>query len=250
MTLKTPKIPKIPSFQTYLDNPQILEGINDKGIFKAIFLAGTPGAGKSTMQKALIGGVSPKIVNTDKFVRDFYGIKKEVYNIFTDVAPDSVVKKAISLTQAQLFQYINSMLPLIIDSTSSNPSNLLKRNGMLQSFGYDTGMIYVKTSLETAIRRNEDRKKAGNGGVPEEFLKSTYEKLESMLDYYKEHFKFFKVVENEYDNAYSLDFNKIYKDTQAFFSSPVKNPIGRDYIQKLKAKSGTVLSDITDMELS
>ena len=43
------------------------EGIEDKGIFKAMFMAGHPGAGKSyVLRKVKSGQVEPRLVNTDK----------------------------------------------------------------------------------------------------------------------------------------------------------------------------------------
>ena len=57
------------NFKTFLN-----ESINDKGIFKAIFLVGIPGSGKSYTASKLNGVISPKIVNTDIAVE--YMIKK------------------------------------------------------------------------------------------------------------------------------------------------------------------------------
>ena len=52
-------------FENYL----ITEGINDKGIFKAVFMVGFPGAGKSfVITKIKSGEVEPRIVNTDKTI--------------------------------------------------------------------------------------------------------------------------------------------------------------------------------------
>ena len=50
-----------------LENYLISEGINDKGIFKACFMCGHPGAGKSyTLTKIKSGIIEPRIVNIDK----------------------------------------------------------------------------------------------------------------------------------------------------------------------------------------
>ena len=49
------------NFEEFLLN----ESINDKGILKAIFVVGLPGAGKSYTISNLKGQISPKIVNTD-----------------------------------------------------------------------------------------------------------------------------------------------------------------------------------------
>ena len=41
------------------------EGVYDKNIFKAIFLAGGPGSGKSYVAKASTGGMGLKMINSD-----------------------------------------------------------------------------------------------------------------------------------------------------------------------------------------
>ena len=43
----------------------LTEGVYDKHIFKAFFLAGGPGSGKSWVAKRTLGGTGMKIINTD-----------------------------------------------------------------------------------------------------------------------------------------------------------------------------------------
>ena len=99
----------------------LTESINDKGIFKAIFMAGTPGAGKSyVINKINDGKIQPRIVNTDKLT-EYFGkgenVNWEIYG-----------EKIQNITKNQLAFYLNSLLPLWIDGTSSNPSALLRRS--------------------------------------------------------------------------------------------------------------------------
>ena len=55
--------------QAYIDHKEpkeeLNEGINDPNIFKAVFMAGGPGSGKSYMARQLLGGSGLKVVNTD-----------------------------------------------------------------------------------------------------------------------------------------------------------------------------------------
>ena len=44
---------------------ELQEGVYDPNIFKAIFLAGGPGSGKSYVVKRTTGGMGFKIVNSD-----------------------------------------------------------------------------------------------------------------------------------------------------------------------------------------
>ena len=47
-------------FQNFLT-----EGVYDKHIFKAFFLAGGPGSGKSWVAKRTLGGTGMKVINSD-----------------------------------------------------------------------------------------------------------------------------------------------------------------------------------------
>ena len=129
----------------------LTESINDKGIFKVIFLSGSSGSGKSyVINKIKDGQIEPKIVNTDIAVEYFMKIDPNFdWNTYGD--------KSKHLTKKQLVNYLNSLLPLVIDGTSANSSAVLRRKGILQSLGYDTGMVFVDTPVETAIERNKKR---------------------------------------------------------------------------------------------
>ncbi len=44
---------------------KIQEGVYDRGIFKAFFLAGGPGSGKSFVTQKVTSGLSLKVINSD-----------------------------------------------------------------------------------------------------------------------------------------------------------------------------------------
>ena len=214
------------SFEEYL-----AESYNDQGIFKAVFMLGSPASGKSFMQQELTGGIYPRIVNSDKFTRTYYGKEKEAYDIILGDISDELINKSVSLQRNQLAMYIQGHLPLLIDSTSSNDITLKNRIKILKDNGYDIAMVYIHTPLDVAIRRNNERKASGNGGVPEDFLRDTYAKIEANYEHYKTLFSEVYLIDNSSDNAFAIDFNTIYKKVRNFYISPVKNPIGQEYIR-------------------
>jgi tRNA uridine 5-carbamoylmethylation protein Kti12 len=222
---------------------KLIESIEDKGILKAVFMVAGPGSGKTFIGKQLFGEIQPKIINTDTYTRDYFGIAKEAWDIFSTETPKSIVDRSKQLTKDQLFLNINSMLPLLIDSTSSNTTSLFKRDGILKSLGYETAMVFIKVSLETAIRRNEERIKNGEGGVSEEFLKETYGKISEIEDFYKDNFKNFYVIINEDDNAFDIYLQKRFKEIQRFYNTPTRNPIGINVLKKLKESKGKYITD-------
>ena len=57
---------------------ELQEGLNDPNIFKAFFLAGGPGSGKSYVVRKTTGGSGLQIVNSDddKYVIELAGYRK------------------------------------------------------------------------------------------------------------------------------------------------------------------------------
>jgi predicted kinase len=210
----------------------INESVLDKGLLKATFLGGHSGAGKShVLSKLTSGEIEPRIVNTDKFTEFLKAFKIEQWPEFEG--------KVKLLTKNQLTLNLNSMLPLWIDGTSSNPSSLLRRKGILSSIGYDTAMIWVNCSLETAIERAKKRARE----VPEKFIREVYSKMDSLKPYYKKEFRDFMVVNNDDGELTDKVVLKAFKKSIAFFNSPVANPIGKKLIEEMKSDGHKYLID-------
>jgi tRNA uridine 5-carbamoylmethylation protein Kti12 len=212
------------------------ESINDKGILKAIFFTGSPGAGKSIISSKIGSGqIEPRIVNTDKpyeFLVHSYG------GTFTG-EQDSFVDEAIRLTKKQLVQYVNGMLPLFIDGTSNNPSSLFRRVGILESLGYDVGMVFVETDLETALSRASARERT----VPEEFIKKAHETVTKNKQFYKSKFGTnFLEYDNSSDVIDDAAILAMYRRSYQFFTRPVENPIGKQIIETLRERKQKYLS--------
>lgn len=215
------------SFKQFLD-----ESINDKGILKAIFVVGIAGAGKSYTISKLKGPTSPRVVNTDRateFLSQKYSIPANEKN-WRSTFRDS----SIRITSKTLFGYLNGMLPLFIDGTSNDVSNILARAGLLESLGYDVGMVFINTSLETAQDRANERAKQTNRFVNIDFIKRLYDRAEENKSYFKDKFPFFVEVNNDPgefdDKAILATFRKV----ESFYDEPVLNPVGRRTIEKLE----------------
>lgn len=210
-------------FQNYLQ-----ESIEDKGIFKAVFLGGVPGAGKTYTSKLVFpGDIQPRLVSIDYYYE---------YN-------DSTTKSKV-LVQKQLSSWVNSMLPLIIDGTSSKPEVILRRQGILESFGYETGIVYIDTDPELAIARMKQRKRK----VPEKLIWDVYDSLLKIKDYLKGKFTFSMDIDNNEGEMNDKAILNAYKKARSFYSSPLKNDIGLKNIEKLKETKEKYLSSIYGME--
>lgn len=215
------------TFKQFLD-----ESINDKGIFKAVFVIGLPGSGKSYTVQQMSGSVSPRVVNTDK-AAEFLSSKWQ-----KEIRSDSWAEfkdKAHTITSKLLFNYLNGALPLFIDGTSNDISNVLHRIGILESLGYDVGVVFVKASLDTAMKRAESRAASTGRHVDAEFIKAVAAKNEENAAYLKSKVDFFHEVPNDTMTLSDSVMNQAFKSAQAFFAEPVNNILGKQHIAAMKA---------------
>ena len=156
------------SLKTFLD-----EGVFDPNIFKAIFLAGGPGSGKSYVAGHTTVGFGLKLVNSDNTLERLL-IKHKLPLDFTTMSPDQTAKKDMLRTRAKeitfgqmkvkgykgrgaLDLYIHGRLGLVIDGTGKNFDDIHRQASYLKNMGYDTYMIFVNTSEQVAQERNAAR---------------------------------------------------------------------------------------------
>jgi len=238
------------------------EGIRDPGIFKAVFLAGGPGSGKSYVAQQLFGipekvNVSKtglKMVNQDTeleyFLHKFYGddsidyldiqsYPPELFRQLTDPTFDDYAGlrgSAKYLSKKRMKHYLKGRLGVIIDGTGHKFNAVKDDRQELIDMGYDTYMVFVTTSLEVAQERNESR--------PRRLPKDTVEK------YWKEVQKNMAVFQGLFGSANFLlvDNNKHLNPEQArkkfkmlvgkgidkFLKKPIKSKIAKKWIAQQK----------------
>lgn len=223
----------------------MFESIEDKGIMKAIFIVGIPGSGKSYSAKKLSGTVSPKIVNTDRAIE--YFIMKG-HNVTPDTWP-KFKDDSHRITKSALGNYLNSMLPLFIDGTSNDASNVLARAGILESLGYDVGMVFIETSLETAIRRANERLKITGREVGEDFIRHVEKQSEENRKFFASKFSFFKTIKNDDGELDDATLTKAFKAVQQFYNEDVQNPVGKRFLEKMREDKLKYLADVMDQDV-
>ena len=140
------------------------EGVNDPGIFKAVFLAGGPGSGKSYVASQLFGipekvNVSAyglKMVNQDTELERF--LQKYFGTVDIDNMPDELFKQLTdptskdysglrthtkALSKERLRLYTQGRLGVIIDGTGHKYKAVKDERQDLLKLGYDTFMVFV-----------------------------------------------------------------------------------------------------------
>ena len=211
---------------------QLLEGIYDPNIFKAVFLAGGPGSGKSYVVSKVVSGMGLKVINSDEpFER--YLVKAGLSLKMPDeeqAERDIERKRAKKVTAARKGHAIDGRLGIIIDGTGKDYDKMIRQAAQLQELGYETSMVFVNTTLETALERNRKRARS----VPPEIAKQGWKDVQMNLPRFQRYFRnrFFIA-----DNNTGDDLTPITKAVRRAILKKVDNPIANAWIaNELKKK--------------
>lgn len=202
----------------------ISEGPNDPHIFKAVFMAGGPGSGKSYVAGKMLGGTGLKTINSDE-IYEYLMHKKnmDMGDPATIASPQGqeVRDKAKDLTQKRRGHYLDGRLGVIIDGTGKNVDKVAKDSEALKSLGYDTMMIMVNTSLEQATRLNKQRARR----IPDEMVIQMWNAVQQNLMQFQQVFGAanFHVVDNtmgQENKDREENFRQVYRNVQRFLNTP------------------------------
>ena len=211
---------------------QLLEGIYDPNIFKAVFLAGGPGSGKSYVVSKVVSGMGLKVINSDEpFER--YLVKAGLSLKMPDeeqAERDIERKRAKKVTSARKGHAVDGRLGIIIDGTGKDYDKMIRQSAHLQELGYETSMVFVNTTLQTALERNRKRARS----VPPEIAKQGWKDVQMNLPRFQRYFrKRFFVA----DNNTGDDLTPITKAVRRAIIKKVDNPIASAWIAgELKKK--------------
>ena len=231
------------------------EGVNDPGIFKAVFLAGGPGSGKTYAAKQIFGipdkfNISMsgmKMVNSDKELK--YLLKKYGFGTDLDKMPDEVFKNltgdgpdasglrkfAKSLTKERMRLYQQGKLGMIIDGTGHDFGKIQRMKADLEADGYDTYMCMVNTSLEVAQKRNQERDRI----LPPDLLEKSWKDVQKNIGAFQALFKNnFVIIDNSKHlsekQAEAKFVPLVTKVVRKFVNKPIKNKLGKRWVEKQK----------------
>ena len=204
------------------------DGVYDPNILKAFFLAGGPGSGKSYVVKRATGGLGMKIVNSDvqfeKKLKDA-GLSTDLREL-DPTTRDTIRARAKEITKKQKANYVEGRLGLIIDGTGKDYDKIAKQATQLKQLGYDVHMIFVNTSLDTALERNATRDRK----LPDSIVTKSWNDVQKNLGKFSQYFRRnFIVVDN--NNAKEDVFGQVYKQVMSLAKAKIQNPTGKRWIQ-------------------
>tara|TARA_R110002074_G_scaffold178605_5_gene342327 strand:+ start:303 stop:1520 length:1218 start_codon:yes stop_codon:yes gene_type:complete len=227
--MKQLKAKPLSEFRQYIN-----EGVYDPGIFKAFFLAGGPGSGKTFVTQTAFAGTGLKVVNSDTAFES--GLKKANLSI---KMPDEeeyfrniIRQRAKTTTGNQLDQYVQGRLGLIIDATGRDLSLVQRQVGMLRQIGYDCYMVFVNTSLDIALERNKNRPRS----IPEYIVKKSWDGVQANIGQFQRIFSPNKMMIIDNNSSEKELVTKTLRDADRFIRSRLRtkpqNGIAMSWVKK------------------
>ena len=230
----------------------VQEGVYDPGILKAFFMAGGPGSGKSYVAteifdfpKGAISSVSYatglKLVNNDNaFER---GLKDAGYSPsdLAKLAKDpeewskvmAIRNKAKGTTRRMQNNYIGGRLGQVIDGTGKDYDKIKGHRKLYLDLGYDTYMVFVNTSLDVALERNQMRERK----LDDKMVEKMWKEVQDNLGKFQKLFGADRmlIVDN---SEYGGDvLAQVEKQITKHINKPIQNPLGKRWINdQLKGK--------------
>ena len=217
------------------------EGLYDHNIFKAFFLAGGPGSGKTFVTRSAFAGFGLRMINSDNAFE--MALKKNNLSLKMPEdeaeARDIVRARAKGMTGTMLDLSIKGRLGLIIDGTGRDYDKINQQVSHLKALGYDCYMIFVNTSLDVALERNAQRERS----VPEYITRKSWQGVQSNIGKFQNLFGMGNMIivdNNESDRELTTQtMNKCSKVVRRLLTNKVKSYTAKRWMateRKLKRR--------------
>lgn len=210
----------------------LLEGPNDPYIFKAIFMAGGPGSGKSYVAGKLLGGYPGlKTLNSDdiyEFLLSKSGLTTSPEDIFSPRGQEIRNTRAKPAYAELDALYKAGRLGMIIDGTGKDVGKISKLKTRLDALGYDTMMLFVNTDINTAQERNLMRTRS----LPTEEVQKMWNAVQNNIGRFQQMFGNDMII---YDNSEDEDdpeqIKFVDKKIRKFLDAPVRKKQALDWLR-------------------
>ena len=181
------------------------------------------------------GGSGLKTVNSDDAFEHL--LKKAGLSLKMppeEEEPRDVVRgRAKEITAAKKGNYLEGRIGLVIDGTGREADKILKQKAGLEELGYDTYMIFVNTSLDTALQRNADRPRS----VPESIVIKSWKDVQANIGKFSNMFRAgFIVVDN--NDAGEDVFKEVSKRVRSLLRRKVTNTRARNWVSMEMKRRG------------
>lgn len=214
---------------------RILEGPNDPHIFKAVFMLGGPGSGKSMVSRKLFSGTGLKFVDPDKIL-EYLLAKHDVSMDLKKDSPDRERQMAARRVASdkhfkRLDTLIDGRIGLVVDGTGKVFRRINMMRKKLEDLGYDTAAVYVKVDVDTAQERNQKRKRS----VDPEVVKNIHSAVNQNAEAYEYTFgNDFYVVNNTDMETLNNSLPEVERSIRRWLSQPPQKPEAREWLAQFR----------------
>ena len=224
--------------KSFKDFVPLEEGVNDPAIFKAVFLAGGPGSGKSfVVGKSALSSFGLKLVNSDNAFEQALkkaGMEKTPENIFSTKG-QSLRDRATFITKKKQEGYLSGRLGLVIDGTGKDFEKIRKQKIELEKLGYETAMILVNTDLDTAVSRDKKRERTLGKAKVEPMWRSVQNNIGKFQNLFGNQFI---VVDNTEGANYEGGIMSAYRKIGQWTRQTPNNHVAQRWIRDQKQRRG------------
>lgn len=242
-----------------LEEPQPLEEIalrNNPNPFKAIFIFGPAGAGKSFISGKL--GIPEEFVtsNPDEDIEAQFG-NFGVGLKFADKTDldnwkqqQAFREKLQNASQAKTANWLNTATPVIFDTTGEDVMKMGVRAEELHDAGYDVAVFQINVPPEVSIQRDKDR--ARTVGAPTATISKQYQdEVQKDRGYFQlfDGYRDIKILGGDiYSNIYDLRDDSLLVPEELAKQMKTKDgkPYTAEYAKQVLAQATTDLDNFLD----
>lgn len=209
----------------------ISEGVYDPSIFKAIFVVGGIGSGKSYVTSKVTGGHGLKLIDVDRafeLLMNKRGLSLKMPPGEEQGREDAFSQSRV-ITRNILNTHLRGRLGMIITGTGSDYSSIEQLKNQLETYGYDTFMIFVNTSLEKSMERNNKRYRT----IPDNVTRYKWNLAQENIGKFQSLMGMDNmiIVDNTNDDNQAV-LDKVWKTVMKFVKRPVRNSAAFQWVRQ------------------
>lgn len=210
------------------------EGVDDPIIFKAVFMAGGPGSGKSYIVKQIgFEGMGFKVLNSDDVYEVMLkraGMTMDPENIYSPKGQE-IRGRAKQITAIKEKNWVDGRIGIVIDGTGKDYTRISQTDKWLKEIGYETMMVLVNADLKTTLSRVKGRERK----LPPQEVEAMWNGVQSNIGKFQSLFgsKNFIVLDNSEANQDSSGkfASNLYGKINAWAKKVPNNKIAQDWIK-------------------
>jgi predicted kinase len=168
---------------------------------KAIYTAGVPASGKTTLAREIFGSEGFRSIDPD----DIYRLLQK-----RGETADYQRPEVQDIKQRRLEKALDLKQNIIIDSTGMDASRIASGKARLEKLGYQTAMLFAQRDTEQAYHASVRREFATGRSVDPEYIEQVSQALSQNIRFYQTLFgpaNFF-LINTDQGQPWSIDFSR------------------------------------------